>query len=144
MKHQTLDQLNKVAEVEPLATFPIMDRTQRLERWAELLEQYPERSLGALSGTEYLAPAAREKARSDGSPVTVAFDDPVLRTLGLQNDTYGEAKRFFELSDWQLHNIVCECHVGATMPARWAASRVRAATRGNFRFFAWLREKMAH
>jgi hypothetical protein len=143
MKHQTLDQLQVVAEVEPLATFPIMTRNQRLERWAELLDRHPERSLGALAGTEYLTPAVREKTRGDGSPVTVAFEDPVLRALGLQNDTYGEAKRFFELTDWQLHNIVCDCHVGATMQARWAATRVRAVLRGNFRFFAWLRERMA-
>ena len=143
MKHQTLDQLQIVADVEAWATYPIMTRNQRLERWGELLERRPERSLGALAGTEYLSAAAREKARGEGSPVTVALEDPMLRALGLQSDTYGEAKRFFELTDWQLHNIVCDCHVGARMQARWAATRVRAAIRGNFRFFAWLRERIA-
>jgi len=38
---------------------------------------------------------------------SVAFNDPVLRVAGMKNDTYGEAKRFFELSDMQLHSIVC-------------------------------------
>ncbi|MHA6688660.1 hypothetical protein [Mesorhizobium sp. A556] len=144
MKHQTLDQLHIVADVESLATFPIMTRNHRIERWAELLEQHPNRCLGALARTEYLDSVSRDKARGEGSPVTVAFEDPMLRALGLQNDTYGEAKRFFELTDWQLHNIVCDCHVGATMQARWAATRVRAAIRGNFRFFAWLRERIVH
>ncbi len=37
--------------------------------------------------------------RSDHSPVSVAFSDPVLRVAGLSDDTFGEAKRFFELED---------------------------------------------
>ncbi|TIS85729.1 hypothetical protein [Mesorhizobium sp.] len=141
MKHQTLDQLQTIAEVEPLATYPIMTRQQRIERWAELLEQHPTRCLGALRGTEHLYAEAREHARSEGSPLTVAFEDPVLRAMGLKDDTYGEAKRFFELSDWQLHRIVCHCHVGATMQASWAAARVRRTIAGN-RFLTWLRKKI--
>lgn len=52
MKHQTLDQLHAVAEVN---TQPVMSRTQRLVRWAELLEREPSRLLTALAGTEYRA-----------------------------------------------------------------------------------------
>jgi hypothetical protein len=48
--------------------------------------------------------------RGDGSPISVAFEDPVLRAAGLENDNYGEAKRFFELTDGQLHEIICYCH----------------------------------
>lgn len=143
MKHQTLDQLQTIAKVAPSATYPTMTRAQRIERWAELLEQNPGRCLGALSGTEYLSPEARDVARGAGSPITVAYEDPVLRAMGLKDDTYGEAKRFFELSDWQLHNIVCHCHVGATMQARWAAARVRRTITGN-RLLAWLRAKFVH
>ena len=143
MKHQTLDQLHTIAEVQPLATYPIMTRKQRIERWAELLEQNPGRCLGTLTGTEYLNAEARDVARGAGSPITVAFEDPVLRALGLRDDTYGEAKRFFEMTDWQLHEIVCNCHVGATMQARWAAARVRA-TIGRNRFLAWLRAAIVH
>jgi hypothetical protein len=137
MKHQTLDQLQTIAKVEPSATYPVMTRTQRIERWAELLERKPGRCLGALPGSEYLSAEAREVARGAGSPITVAYEDPVLRAMGLKDDTYGEAKRFFELTDRQLHNIVCHCHVGATMQARWAAARVRRTIRGN-RLLAWL------
>ena len=142
MKHQTLDQLHAIAQVEPLAPYSTLTRNQRIERWAELLEQHPERCLGTLIGTEYLSSDARDVARADGSPITVAFEDPVFRALGLKDDTYGEARRFFEIADWQLHEVVCSCHVGATMRARWAAARVRAAISGNG-FLSWLRGRIA-
>ncbi|MCQ8873641.1 hypothetical protein NP945_17545 [Mesorhizobium sp. LMG17149] len=143
MEHQTLSQLQTIAEVEPLSTYPIMTRQQRIERWAELLEQHPERRLTALTGTEYLKREARDAARGEGSPITVAFEDPLLRALGLKDDTYGAAKRFFELSDGELHDIVCSCHVGTTFRGQWAAARVRRAIGGN-RFLKWLRERVWH
>jgi hypothetical protein len=142
MKHQTLDQLHAVAKVESSAAYSEMTRNQRIERWAELLEQHPERRLAAFIGTEYLHHEERGSVRGEGSAIAVAFEDPVLRASGLKDDTYGEAKRFFGLSDWQLHDIVCDCHVGATMKARWAAGRVRATIGGN-RFFAWLKQRIA-
>ncbi|MER9297848.1 hypothetical protein NKI38_15330 [Mesorhizobium sp. M0621] len=144
MKHQTVDQLNAVADVHAEATHLLATRGERLERWAQLLEQNPNRCLGALTGTEHQSVETRERMRSAGSPITIAFEDPLFRALGLKEDTYGEAKRFFELTDWQLHGIVCHCHVGATMTARWAASRVRAAMSGRSGFFAWLREAFMH
>lgn len=98
----------------------------------------------ALAGTEYATPDVREKMRSTGSPITVAFEDPIFRAQGLKDDTYGEAKRFFELSDWQLHEVVCHCHVGANLPARWAASRVRAAISPGSGILAWLRSVFMH
>ncbi|MFC3324320.1 hypothetical protein [Mesorhizobium cantuariense] len=144
MKHQTVDQLHAVADVHAEATYLVATRGERLERWARLLEQNPNRCLGALTGTEHQSVEMRERMHSAGSPITVAFEDPIFRALGLKADTYGEAKRFFELTDWQLHDIVCHCHVGATMPARWAASRVRAAMSGRSGFFAWLRGTFLH
>lgn len=81
--------------------------------------------------------------RDDDSPLAVAFEDTILRAQGLRDDTYGEAKRFFELTDWQLHEIVCHCHVGATIRARWAASRVRTVMSERLGFFAWLRGTFA-
>jgi hypothetical protein len=65
--------------------------------------------------------------RSAGSPITVAFDDPYFRAAGLENDSYSEAKRFFELSHRQLHNIVCYCHLGSSVRAASAGRRVRSA-----------------
>ncbi|OHV87412.1 hypothetical protein [Mesorhizobium sp. ORS 3428] len=141
MKHHTFDQLRSVADVNPVA--PVATRIQKIKRWAELLERNPSRCLSALNGTEYLYPNMREQARAPGSPLTVAFEDPLLRAAGLQSDTYGEAKRFFQLSDWELHEIVCSCHTGATMQAGWAAGRVRRIITGN-RFLAWLRSRFVH
>ena len=125
MKHQTLDQLHAVAEVNTAK--PVMSRTQRLERWAELLEREPRRLLTALAGTEYRAPVDRDVMRGAGSPISVALADPILHDEGLKDDSYGEAKRFFELTDRQLHEIVCYCHVGAVMQSSRAALSVRAA-----------------
>ena len=84
MKHQTLDQLHAVAEVN---IQPVMSRTQRLMRWAELLEREPSRLLTALAGTEYRALPERDVMRADDSPIAVAFTDPILHDEGLKDDS---------------------------------------------------------
>ena len=127
MKHQTIEQLQIVAAVDQDYPRQAMSRSERLERWAELLECEPERLLVALSGTEYTPTEARNVMRVVDSPITVAFEDLDLRADGLTGDSYGEAKRFFEVTDRQLHDIVCHCHFGKTIRAASAARRVRAA-----------------
>ncbi|MDY0884098.1 hypothetical protein ACFPL7_13425 [Dongia soli] len=94
---------------------------------AQLLEGKPHRLLAAFDQTEYQSRDARGLMRSADSPISVAFEDPVLRAEGLFDDSYDQAKRFFGLTDWQLHDIVCDCHYGATMTATAAARYVRAA-----------------
>ncbi|RUW81284.1 hypothetical protein [Mesorhizobium sp. M2A.F.Ca.ET.067.02.1.1] len=141
MKHQTIEELHEVAEVA--AALPAMTRTQRLEHWARLLEQDPEQRLAAFPGTEYMSLEVRDKAQSLGSALSTAYADPMLRAEGLKNDTYGESKRFFELSDWQLHAIVCHCHVGGTMKAGWAAVQIRSAIDKEGNFFTRLREAIS-
>ena len=59
----------------------------------------------------------------------MAFADPVLREQGLESDRVGDAARFFELSHWEVHQLVCSCHYGRTMAAGTAALRVRAIAR---------------
>src|SRR5215207_5715339 len=142
MQHKTQEQLQRVAAVYPNEARPAMTRSERLERWAELLDRDPGRRLSTLSGTEYQPDDARDTMRSVGSPFSVAFEDPVLRAEGLAGDGYGDAKRFFELTDRQLHNIVCYCHHGTSMTAEAAAGRVRAAVggSGNPGVFGMLRE----
>ncbi|MHA6686335.1 hypothetical protein [Mesorhizobium sp. A556] len=139
MKHQTLDRMQTVAKVHTDPTQLGMSRTQRLERWAELLEDKPHRILTALEGTEHRPQPERDTMRAEGSPISVAFYDPILREEGLADDSYGEAKRFFELKDNQLHEIVCYCHVGASMLASRAARCVRRAIKGRG-FMAGLRQ----
>lgn len=128
MRHQTLYQLQKVAKVTGKER-PAMTRAERLERWAELLERQPDRRLATLHQTEYQPFGTRDTMRSDGSPISVAFADPVLRAEGLNGDSYGEARRFFELTDGQLHEILCYCHFGETVNAAAAAQYVREALR---------------
>ena len=132
MKHQTRNQLLSIAEVHPEPTHAFMTRNQRLERWAELLEKNPDRALVALEGTEHLSRGARHVCRAADSPIRVAFDDPLLRGEGMQNDTYGEAKSFFQISDWRLHEIVCDCRTGSTMQASRAAHQVRKSIGGGW------------
>jgi hypothetical protein len=132
MEHKTLDQVGRVAEVRADRARTPLTQDQRLMRWAELLEQQPERRLNTLLETEYQSRETREAMRVANSPISVAFDDPMLRADGMADNSYGEAKRFFGISDQQLHAIVCYCHFGSTMSAEAAALRVRSiASRGS-------------
>jgi hypothetical protein len=45
---------------------------------------------------------------------------------GLENDTCGEPKRFVDLSDRQLHRIVCYCHFAMTVNAARTARYILA------------------
>lgn len=142
MEHKTLEQLKQVSKVhidEP--RHKPMSRRQRLCRWAEVLDNQSQRRLNTFVGTENETPEARDRMRRADSPISVAFSDSILRAEGLQGDTYGEAKRFFGLSDWELHDIVCYCFHGSSIMGRVAASRVRGVmpreTSGGFFTRAW-------
>ena len=102
-----------------------LSKKERLERWAMALETRKGTSLRTLRETEYKPWNERSDMREENSALTVASEDPVLRFAGLKNDTFGEAARFFGLSNWQLHAVVCSCHAGGTMAAEDAAARVR-------------------
>ncbi|HET7714338.1 MAG TPA: hypothetical protein VFK86_01815 [Bauldia sp.] len=131
MRHTTLAELGEVAKVHPeeKCARP-MSRAERLARWAELLDRHAGERLATLHGTEYHSGQTRDAMRADGSPISVAFSDPVLRAEGLGGDSYGDAKRFFEVTDWQLHDILCHCHYGKDVSAATSAQRVRAAMVG--------------
>jgi hypothetical protein len=126
MKHHQFNQLQILARIDLDYPHQVMPRRERLQRWAELLERDPQRVLSTLYETEHQPDAVRAALHGDNTAISVAFDDPVLRAAGLENDTYGEAKRFFELSDRQLHRIICYCHFGATVSAVTTASYIRA------------------
>ncbi|MGF6177403.1 hypothetical protein [Ensifer sp. 4252] len=126
MKHHEFDQLQSFARIDQDFPHQVMPRHKRLQRWVELLEADPQRILSTLRETEFQPQAVRAALRCDNSAISVAFNDPVLRAAGLENDTYGEAKRFFELSHAQLHKIVCYCHFGTTVSAEKTARYIRA------------------
>lgn len=127
MEHRRLDQLDRAEVLRwdgPRAES--MSFAERLDRWAQLLEAEPTRVLRTLDQTESYDRKTREGLRCDNSMLSVAFNDPVLRADGLADDTYGEAKRFFGLSDGQLHHVVCYCHFGRSVMAGNAAQGVRS------------------
>ena len=131
MEYKTLGELAGEAEVsiEPLFARTAMSKRERLERWAVLLERAPERQLSSVEEIEYGTTAERQAKRADDSALAVAFADPVLRSQGLTSDRVGTAANFFELSHWEIHQLVCSCHYGRTMAAGTAAMRIRAIAR---------------
>jgi len=132
MEHRTSAELNGFAEViHPQK----LSKKELLERWALALKQRKGARLNTLRETEYKPVKERSALRQDNSPLTVAFEDPVLRSAGLTNDTFSEVASFFGLSHWRLHEMVCSCHFGETVAAEVVAARVRRLS-GSFIMFA--------
>ena len=127
MKHNTTEQLREIADIK---TSTLLTRGERLERWADILEREPSRRLHTLEGTEWQLQAQKFLMRADGSPISVAYRDPVLRAAGLKGDTFGDAMRFFELTEHEAHDVVCYCMHGRTVEGRVAARAVRAIAAG--------------
>lgn len=127
MQHMSRNHIQQFAEISADGkTIEIWTRARRLERWANLLEQYGNDMLNTLEGTEHHDASSRTAMRCDNSPFTVASADPMLRAAGLKGDTYGDIQRFFELTDGQLHSLVCHCQLGRHISRRDASTRVRA------------------
>ena len=126
MKYKSLEQVAREADVHAAAG---MSRRERLERWAELIEQQPDRRLHSIDGTEFGPRQERRAKRADRSPLTVAFEDPVLRAEGLRGDRVGDAVDFFNLSERDVHHLVCYCHFGQTVSAGAVAARLRMMAR---------------
>jgi hypothetical protein len=128
MRHQSLDEISAyavVADASRLAT-----REQRLRRWADLLEDLGPRPLQAFQWVEFYAEPERRRLRHDGSAISVAFDDPLLRAAGLAGDTLWDAQQFFGISRDQTHRLVCDCRYHGRMTGRTVGRRVRDLGRG--------------
>jgi hypothetical protein len=135
MEHRTSAELEGFAAViRPQK----LSKKQLLERWALALEKRKGTRVYTLRETEYKPAKERSALQQENSPLTVAFADPVLRSAGLRSDRFGEVARFFGLSHWQLHDVVCNCHFGETVAAEVVAARVRrlAARSRSFATFA--------
>jgi hypothetical protein len=124
MQYRSMELIASEADV---FTIPSLSRRDRLERWAEALARQPAQ-LRAIPDVEYGPRRERDARRADHSPLTVAYEDPVLRAAGLRGDTIGDAAEFFGLSHAQLHHLVCYCHYGLTMDPQAAAAQVRGLT----------------
>lgn len=127
MEYKTVERLERRANAQRdgPTIHRAISREERLERWVQLLERKPRRRLNTLWETEYQRPVQRNAMRGNNTALTVAFEDPEFRAAGLSDDTFETAKRFFSLSNWELHEIVCSCRFGRSLEARYAASMVR-------------------
>ncbi len=132
MEHKTLAEVKKLGAT--IAVVPLTAK-ERLECWALALDRVKGQRLSSLLRTEYLKRDEMARARVESSPLSIAANDPVLKAAGLKDDTFGEAIRFFDLSEHDLHYIVCYCHWGETMSAEQAALRVREVASGRWRRF---------
>jgi hypothetical protein len=126
MEYKSLDQIRDLAEVRAdLTPQPTLSHRQRLQRWAEVLQRHEGRQLRSLMGTEFVSRDERVRMRVDNSPLTVAFEDPILRADGLKGDRFGDAIEFFGVAENDVHNLVCYCRHGRTMMAEAVARDVR-------------------
>lgn len=130
MEHRHVDQLRSVADVGADLPKGMLNRRERLERWAELLEREPDRELSSLGEIEFQPVAARGSLRADRSPLAVAFADPVLRTQGLASDRLGDAMNFFDITEHQAHRLLCSCMNGSTIRSATAARQIRGIAKG--------------
>ncbi len=139
MEYKSFDELRGLADVHG-ATKPVLSRRERLERWAELLERDPARRLRSLGEIETRTPAERLLMRSPDSPLSVAFEDPVLRGAGLASDRLGDGMSFFEISEDDAHRLRCSCLNGWSMSSGKVARGVRkiASPRSNMGTVAWV------
>ena len=64
--------------------------------------------------------------RSDDSPLSIAYNDPLLRSSGLKSDRVGDCTDFFGLTDDQMHHAFCSCHTGVRLTGAQAAARLQA------------------
>ena len=124
MEHKPFVELQAIAEVRSPDAQEWISREQRLERWIALLRADPERKLRSLNEIEHLPQASRRECRSENSPLTVAYEDPILRAAGLKSDRVGDCTDFFDLSDREMHFAFCSCHVGARLSSYEAAERL--------------------
>ena len=110
-----------------------------------MLEREPSRRLLSLGEIECKTKEERQVMRSDNSPLTVAFHDPILRAEGLASDRLGDAISFFELTEGQAHRLLCSCMNGWSMLAGTTARRIHRIANPNIRLrvAAWAAAAMA-
>jgi hypothetical protein len=127
MKHRTLEEIKPVAQVVAFGPNPSRAvRRERLERLAALLEQHTG-PVRLLSRMEYLPESERMLLRDDRSPLTIAYQDAILRSQGLASDRLGDAMTFFDLSAREAHYLLCDCHhYSGTVTPQMMSARARS------------------
>lgn len=141
MEHKPLSELGQIADLKQPLRAPALSRRERLDRWAELLERDPDRLLMTLDEIEWKPKAERRQMRADGSALAVAYADTILRADGLASNRFGDAVRFFQISEYDAHIVLCSCHGGESMRSEEAARRVRGIRSPRLwsLYFGWFR-----
>jgi hypothetical protein len=125
MEQRTIAEVAKSAQVFSTAETARAQRRERLERLARLLEAH-DGPVQMLTQIEYLRRPERLLLRRDGSPLTIAYKDPVFRAQGLTGDRLGEAMAFFALDDREAHHLFCDCHYRTGVNSQVIAAQVRS------------------
>jgi hypothetical protein len=122
--------LKALSDLEPLEFTrvtplrPMERRRRRLERLADLLESYAG-PIRLFNQIEAASKRRRGAMRRDLSPFSVAYDDPMFRTEGMEGDTFGEGMSFFCLTGSEAHELVCDCHYFGPVSGASIAERAR-------------------
>jgi len=125
MEQRTIAEVAKSAQVFSTAETARAQRRERLERLARLLDEH-NGPVQMLTQIEYLRRTERLLLRRDGSPLTIAYKDPVFRAQGLAGDRLGDAMAFFSLDDREAHHLFCDCHYRTGVSSNVIAEQVRA------------------
>ena len=125
MEQKSVHELRAFAEISSDPP-PPLGRKERLQRWAALLDHEPHRRIRLIHELEFAPRAAQAEMRADDSALTIAYADPLFRSLGLQSDKVGDGQAFFGLNESQTHRLLCSCMHGMSMRAGDAARLIRA------------------
>lgn len=124
MVNQGLDPSATEAPLQAASVAPHMSKSERLHRWADILELRDQLDLtenGALPASNERLPTRAERA------LTVAFDDWAFQAEGLESGQLRDALAFFDLSEDEFQRIVRPLDDGCrTLPAAVVAERLRA------------------
>jgi hypothetical protein len=107
-----------------LLTRPVMTRREKLLRFAEIVRSHRDRPFGLYHNLEGYHPEQLNSMGLGGSAFAAAAADPILRDAGADLHTVGDAQRFFELSQHELHEFSCDC--GGAIDGNDMANRIES------------------
>ena len=88
---------------------PVMTRREKLLRFAAIVRSNRDRPFYLYHNLEGYNPEQLNSIGLGESAFAAAAADPILRDAGLTGNSVGDAQRFFELSQHELHEFSCNC-----------------------------------
>jgi hypothetical protein len=123
MRHSSLDSLKSVARVTAIGPAPTRRqlKRQRLRRLASLMERHGG-VVRLFSRIEHLPYRTLRDLQAKDSPLSIAYNDALLREEGLRSDKFGDAVEFFCITKGEAHHLLCDCHYDEKEPIALAVS----------------------